>query len=313
MQIGLVVDATCDLPKHYIDQHQIQVLPISIRIGDAVFVDSRDPKQRQDFYADNRLDKGQDAESVPLDTDAFRQFFLDRIVSQYDYALVQTLPASRSPMFNNATRASHGILRDYKAVRAEAGVEGPFALRVTDSQTLFCGQAVLAAATINMIGKGMRVSAVRNRVNALIPFTSGYSVVDDLYYVQKRARKKGDKSVSWLSAKLGSTLDIKPILCARAGESFPADKVRGYPAAVEKMFTHACDCIRQGLLEPVVCVSYAGDENRIAELPGFRELKLCAKQHGVELLSTGMSLTGGVNLGPGAVNVGFISETTTFS
>ena len=35
MQIGLVVDATCDLPKHYIDQHQIQVLPISIRIGDA--------------------------------------------------------------------------------------------------------------------------------------------------------------------------------------------------------------------------------------------------------------------------------------
>ncbi|ERP91567.1 hypothetical protein Q670_12290 [Alcanivorax sp. P2S70] len=307
MKIGLVVDATCDLPAPYIKEHHIQVLPITLRIGDEHVVDDRNPDTRQAFYADNRLDKGHDAESVPLDVDAFREFFLERIVTHYDYALVQTLPDSRSPMFQNATRASHAILQDYKAVRSQAGAEGPFALRVTDSGTLFCGQGVLAAATMNLIRTGMRISEIQNRISELVPLATGYAVVDDLFYVQKRARKKGDKSVSWIGAKLGSALDIKPILCARNGDSFPVAKVRGYDAAILKMFNHVQHCIRQGLEEPVICVSYAGDQNHIPHLPGFSELAACATEHGVQLLTTGMSLTGGVNLGPGAVNVGFIS------
>lgn len=313
MKIGLVVDATCDLPNDYIKENNIQVLPITLRIGEERVVDDRNASVRQAFYADNRLHKSHDAESEPLGVEAFRDFFLEHIVSHFDYALVQTLPDSRSPMFNNATRASHTILRDYKTVRAKAGVDGPFALRVTDSRSLFCGQGVLAAATINLIKHGLRVSEVRNRIAELIPYTSGYSVVDDLFYVQKRGRKKGDKSVGWVSAKLGSALDIKPILCGRNGETFPVDKVRGYDAAIRKMFEHTAARIREGLLEPVLCVSYAGDENRIRQLPGFAELAACAREHKVELLSTGMSLTGGVNVGPGAVNVGFISKTTEFS
>ena len=72
MKIGLVVDATCDLPAPYIKEHHIQVLPITLRIGDEHVVDDRNPDTRQAFYADNRLDKGHDAESVPLDVDAFR-------------------------------------------------------------------------------------------------------------------------------------------------------------------------------------------------------------------------------------------------
>ncbi|MCG8392765.1 MAG: DegV family protein [Pseudomonadales bacterium] len=308
MKIGLVVDSACDLPKHYIDQHQIQVLPISIRIGDVLYADDRDPDTLRTFYREKRLEKDQDAESVPLNETEFRDLFLDRVVRDFDYALVQTLPSVKSPMFDNATRASHAILRDYKSVRAKAGVEGPFALRVADSQTLFCGQGALAAATMNMINQGMRVSDIRNRIFDLTPHATGYSVVADLFYLQKRARKKGGKSVSWLGAKLGSALDIKPILCARAGDTYTVTKVRGYHNAIERMFEHTGHCIRQGLLEPVVCVSYAGDEEVIRTLPGFTELQACAREHGVELMITAMSLSGGVNLGPGAVNVGFISD-----
>lgn len=307
MKIGLVVDSACDLPKRYIDRHRIQVLPISIRIADTLYADDRQPATLKAFYQERRLDKDQDAESVPLSEQEFRDLFLDKVVSEVDYALVQTLPAISSPMFDNATRASHAILRDYKSVRAKAGVEGPFALRVTDSQTLFCGQGALAAATMNMINQGMRVSDIRNRIFDLTPHATGYSVVADLFYLQKRARKKGNKSVSWLGAKLGSALDIKPILCARSGNAYTVTKVRGYDNAIARMFAHTSHCIREGLEEPVVCVSYAGDEAVIRTLPGFSDLQACARQHGVELLVTTMSLSGGVNLGPGAVNVGFIS------
>ena len=66
MKIGLVVDSACDLPKRYIDRHRIQVLPISIRIADTLYADDRQPATLKAFYEERRLDKDQDAESVPL-------------------------------------------------------------------------------------------------------------------------------------------------------------------------------------------------------------------------------------------------------
>jgi len=308
MRIGLVVDSGCDLPKSFIDEHGILVLPISIRIGDELFVDDRDPQRIKDFYQRHALDKSHDAESVPYSVEQIKNLFLERVVVDFDYALVETVPKSRSPIFSNATEASHAILREYKPIRRQAGVEGPFALRVIDSQTLFAGQGVLAAETIRLIKAGVKVNEIRQRIEGLASKATGYGVVPDIYYLRERARKKGDKSVGWLGAFLGTALDIKPILCARADETFPAAKVRGFEKGVQTMFEHAAKCVERGLLAPVVCVSYAGDAEAAKQLPGYERLARAAEAHDVQLLTASMSLTGGVNIGPGAVSVGFISE-----
>ena len=131
--------------------------------------------------------------------------------------------------------------------------------------------------------------------------------------MHKRARKKGDKSVGFVGALMGSALDIKPILCARQDQTFPVAKVRGFETAVEKMFTHACTCVEEGLLTPIVCVSYAGDPDAVYQMPGFSELKATTEKHGVDLLISHMGLTGGVNIGPGAISVGFITDQMDFA
>ncbi|MDX1804361.1 MAG: DegV family protein [Alcanivorax sp.] len=312
MRIGLVVDSGCDLPKSFIDANNILVMPISIRIGKEIFVDNRDPQRLREFYQRQTLDKSQDAESAPLTVEQIKALFLDQAVIDFDYALVQTVPKSRSPIFDNAMEAAHAILREYKPVRQKAGIEGPFAVRVSDSQTLFAGQGVLAAETIRLIKTGMRVGDIRQRIADLTPKTTGYAVVPDLYYVHKRARKKGDKSVGFVGALMGSALDIKPILCARQDQTFPVAKVRGFDTAVERMFAHARHCIDQGLLSPIICISYAGDEEAVYQMPGFEQLKNYADQHKVELLISNMGLTGGVNIGPGAISIGLITEETDF-
>jgi len=39
MRIGLVVDPACDLPLEYLQKNDITLLPITVRIGDAVLAD----------------------------------------------------------------------------------------------------------------------------------------------------------------------------------------------------------------------------------------------------------------------------------
>ncbi|ERP91566.1 hypothetical protein Q670_12285 [Alcanivorax sp. P2S70] len=308
MKIGLVVDSGCDLPKDYLDANNILVLPVPIRIGKEIYVDDRDPQRARDFYTRHEVDKNHDAETAPPSVEQIRTLLLKEAVGNFDYALVQTVPKSRSPIFDNATEAAHAILGDYRQYREAAGREGPFRIRVSDSQTLFAGQGVLAAETMRLINSGMKVGDIRQRISNLTPCTTGYAVVPDLYYVHKRARKKGDKSVGFVGALMGSALDIKPILCARQDQTFPVAKVRGFDAAVNKMFQHARACVENGLLTPIVCVSYAGDPEAVYQMPGFDALKAATEQHAVELLVSHMGLTGGVNIGPGAISVGFISE-----
>ena len=44
MRIGLVVDATCDLPPEFLAAHGIRVMPIGIRLGEQRLIDRRHPE-----------------------------------------------------------------------------------------------------------------------------------------------------------------------------------------------------------------------------------------------------------------------------
>ena len=50
MRIGIVVDSTCDLPESYFKKNNIQILPISIRLGKELLVDKRDEQATRRFY-----------------------------------------------------------------------------------------------------------------------------------------------------------------------------------------------------------------------------------------------------------------------
>ena len=66
MRIGIVVDSACDLPRDFLDKHGVLVMPITLRIGDALIEDHRHPEEKQAFYARHLDRKSEDfAESIP--------------------------------------------------------------------------------------------------------------------------------------------------------------------------------------------------------------------------------------------------------
>lgn len=308
MRIGIMVDATCDLPRSFLDEHGIEILPITVRIDQDSFVDHRDPDAALAFYRDHLGDRGHAAETDSLSEIEIRDLFLGQLVVKYDCVFCLTVSASRSPIHKRASTASFAILKDYRPVRQQAGMITPFLMRVIDTRNFFAAQGITAIEAVRMRDVGASPGRIRERLEVLANHTYGYVVPRDLYYIRSRARKKGDSSVGFMSVALGSALDIKPILQGYRGETKPVGKVRGFEPAVLSLLTYAAGQVRNGLLTRSLCISYGGDVEELERLPGLSELAETCTEKGVSLHYSVMSITGMVNLGAGALSLGFAAE-----
>ena len=318
MRIGIVVDSTCDLPEQYFREHNLRILPISVRLGEDLLVDKRDPDATARFYRDQLDAKGRDAESIPYSADQIRAVFLEELLLDYDLVFCITVSGKRSQIFDNATQASFSILKEYQKVRADAGVSGPFSMRVIDSKTLFSGTAVLVCEAVELIRGGANRNAIRLNIDEMVPHVCGYMVPADLGYVRDRGFKKGERkrlsdSMRGLALSVGSALSMHPIIRIHGGEENPAAVNRSYEKSVRRLFEHVAGRIRGGhLISRHVCLSYAGDVSRVSAMPGYAELKVSAEERGVRLLISTMSPTGAINVGAGCLFVAYASENDQF-
>ena len=305
MRIGLVVDSACDLPPDFIDAHGIELLPISVRIDDVVRVDLRDEAATLGFLQSHIAERGASAETIPFSVEEIRDLFLQKLVIDYDYVFCMTITRTRSPIYDNAQKASFAILNEYKAIRSASGNQTPFALRVIDTQNLFSAQGILPVEAVRLRDAGEQPPKIRARLEELAQNTYGYLIPRDLYYIRNRARMKGDRSVSLVSAALGTALDIKPVLRGHRGETGPVAKIKGFEAAARKMFDFAARRVASGLLTPTLTLCYGGELDEMRALPGYDGLRAACTAHNIEVFESVMSLTGMVNVGRGAVVVGF--------
>lgn len=308
MRIGLVMDASCDLPQEFVARHHIAVLPIRIDVDGQVFSDRRDEAELQRFLYENLGSRSHSARTEPLSADEIQALVLEQMVTACDCLFCLTITASRSPIHANATKASFGVLQGYREVRQQAGQQGQFLLRVIDTQTLFAGSGVVVAEAVRLVESDATPGEIRERLEQVARHARAYMLPRDLHYLRARARKKGDRSVGLIGATLGSALDIKPILRGWQGNTEPVAKMRGFEHGAEALFEHAARRIRTGLMVPTVCLSYGGPLDDLHALPGYDLIPETCNENGVELLESTMSITGMVNVGEGAITVGYACE-----
>lgn len=311
MRIGICIDSACDLPPEYIQENNLEIMPINLVVGHdkEILIDERDPEETIAFYKRYMAEKDLEGETQPFSVEQITNLFLDKLVLNYDRVLVISISSTRSFIYENATKASFAILSGYKQRRAQAGVEGAFALRVVDSKTLFTGEAVLVQEAVRMLKEdGIPFEKLRPEVEAKAKHVHAYLISNDLHYLRKAGRKRGDRSVSWLSYTLGTAMDIKPIVKAYQGDTFPVKKIQGFDTAVNTLFELGKAQIEKGLLSKTICMSYAGNPDVIRTMTGYKMLEKHAAKHGVRLMLSVMSTTAGINVGPGAFSFGLMTD-----
>lgn len=307
MQLGLVIDVSCDLPHDYLVKHQIQVIPSALHLGKGREIFDREPNRAQQFYQERIKEATMlEAESSALSPDETEAFLMERVVPFCDNALVITLTSSRSKTFENVSAVAQKVLARSREVR---GQRGPFHLRLFDSGSLFAGPGLLVyeILRLNRLG-GREITALRKRLEEVSPHVYAYLITPDLGFIRSRAQKRQDKSIGGLSMMMAMAFDIKPIFVVNQKETRPVAKGRGFEGAVSRLFDHASAQIRQGLLINAVNISYAGPVQEITRLPVYKAFAAAAKTHGVDVMVSIMSCAAAVNVGAGALSLAYCTQ-----
>jgi len=299
MKVGIVVCSSADLPQQFIQENDVNIMPISLLMKGEDFIDTRDPIATKEFYKKYAKNKNLLATTAPYSVEQIKEWFLNELVIKYDRVLVLTIAKNRSDIFNNATQASFEILKGYRQKRREAGVKGSFSLRVYDTENFFTGEAVVAYEAVRLNKeRDIPFDKWRKHLDEVAKHTHGFLVPDDLYYLKNVASRRGEKNIGGLKYLLAKTFDVKPILHGHLGDSSVFDKGKGYDDAMRKVFEHAKSEFVNGLRVPVVCMSFAGDLSEIEEREDYQEFIKTAKEFQIKPMLTVMSTTAGINLGP---------------
>ncbi|MGH8453994.1 MAG: DegV family protein, partial [Nevskiales bacterium] len=303
MRIGIVTDATCDLPAEFIQGNDIEILPVTVRLGEKVFIDQREFATSMSFYEGGWGDQFHDAETSPFTVEEIHDVFLQKLVKKFDYVFCVTVWKERSKIFENATRASFAILRDYRKVRAEADIKGPFAMRVIDSGSFGAGVGLVVAEIARLIKEGVPHDAIRRQADIIVKNATVLLAIDDLAVMRARTTKRGEKSVGFGAFLLASALDIKPIMRRYHDVNEPIGRVLGIEKCCERMFEIACEQIYHRITSSCVTVSYGGNPKDIEHFDGYKKLKEVCALKGVELLTAVSSMSFSVNVGQGALSI----------
>ncbi len=302
----IAVDSACDLPHPFIVANNVKVLPITVLIDGQIFRDFRDPKTTLDFYAYYGNHKDGLVQTSPLTVDEMSTILEEELLHHYDGTQVITINAERSKIYDNVREAALIKLPKLKALHRDVTGSSQFRLRVFNSTTMFTGQAIIAHEAVRLLrDEGLELERLEPRLAALADQVYAYVVPRDLYYLHARAREKGDNSVGWFSYKVGNLLNVKPVVQCYRGVTEPAFKAAGFDAALQRLFARTLEAIDQGLVTPLVAMSYGGDLEEIRANSHYIDFVNAAQARGVDLLLSLMSTTAAVNVGPRAFSLAF--------
>ena len=254
MPVALVTDSTAYLPDEAVARYGIDVVPLSVVVGDRVLAEGIEVTPGD--VADALRRKVQVTTSRP-NPEAF--------------AAAYRAAAERGAEGVVSLHLSAELSGTYEAaVLAAEAAEIP--VRVVDTRmvAMALGYCVLTAAEV--AGNGGGVDEVATAAEKRAGATTGFFYVDTLEYLRRGGR------IGAARAMLGSALAVKPLLHLSGGRIEPLEKVRTSSRAIARLEEIAIH--RAGAGEVDLAVHHLAAEagaRQLAErlrerVPGLREL-----------------------------------------
>ena len=239
--VKIVVDSGCDLPQDVLEQNGIEKAPLTLQLGDDIYVD------------DDSLDVGAYIDAMesypgtPKTAAPSPQTFLEKFTG--DNVFIVTLSSKLSGTYNSAMLAKDLYMEEI----------GNRFVHVFDSLSASVAQYMIVEKILEISSSRETISpeAIVDGVNSYIKNLNTYFVLDRFDNLVKTGRVK-----PWI-AKVASTLSIKPICKAHEGEIALEYRVRGWSKAIPK-------------LADIVC-SGSGFEDRILAISHVRALEKAQK------------------------------------
>jgi DegV family protein with EDD domain len=305
----IAVDSTCDLPAKFIQQHNIEVLPIYINYDGGQAMDYRDPETMLNFYKNHSKAQFGLAQTDPLSVSDMTQILKERLLPKYDLVQVVTINSKKSDVYKRVSEAALINEPKFRELEKDEG-RAPFRIRLYDSMSMFTGHALMVYELVKKIhvehvalNKAIRV------IDNMRDEVYGYLIPNDLSYMRDRRHlRKGDNNISWVNFKLASMLNVRPIVQLHRGNTEKIDAGKGFLGALEKLFDHVRKQIKEGLSSDAIAMSYGGSLDEIKDEWIFIEFREFCHQHNIKTMLSMMSITGAINVGPKSFALSFATS-----
>ena len=298
---AILVDSVCTLPPKILDKYNVRRVPIGVDINGDEFLDPCDQAMSLEFFKSGQLNRKHNVSTTPPTVETFENSIQEAIAAGAEQVIVQTVNRMQGETYNQANEA-------VSKVQARLPEGSNVTLRVMDSRTVFSGQGLMVAETLRRMIKGQDTSTVRRQMDQLSSKIHTFVLPKSPLLALERSKKRGEKAVGWTQAFVANTIGVHPILCNVNDGSYRAAKIMGFEKAAAQLFAHARAKIIDGLLSPIVVVNYAGPLSELKALPGFAELDDVAREQRVQLVTSVMSLAGGIYTSPGSINLALMAE-----
>lgn len=273
--IKIISDSTADLPKELIEKYDIEVLPLSVTLGEKSFKDGLEICAQDifKFYEETKTLPKTSAVSVLEYTEAFSSW----VKKGYDVVHF-TISSTMSACFQNATIAA-----------VETGH-----VWTINSENLSSGIGLLVVLAAELAAKGESAEVIFKHIEEAKKRVDASFILNQLEFLHKGGRCSG---VAALGANL---LKLKPCIEVHEGKMKVGKKYRG---AYEKC---ALEYVRdrlsgnENIEKNIIFITWSGVEPKLLK-EIEKEVKKCHKFHTIIVNEAGSTITG--HCGPGTFGV----------
>ena len=243
MTFKILTDSTADLPESWTQEHDVQVLGLTIQLdGQTYETVGSDKLTSEQLLA--KMESGSKPTTSQINVGQFEDVF--RQYAQEGTAVLYVAFASAlSGTYQSAVMAREMVLEDYPEA----------IITILDTKAASMGEGLLVMKAVEARAAGQSLEQTADLLQSLVPRVKTYFLVDDLNHLMRGGR------ISKAAALMGSLVNIKPIIAVTADGSLDSvAKVRGKKKAQAEVVRMTLETIS----DPRVVVAYAG-EKEVAE------------------------------------------------
>lgn len=243
MTFKILTDSTADLPESWTQEHDVQVLGLTIQLdGQTYETVGPDKLTSEQLLAE--MESGSKPTTSQINVGQFEDVF--RQYAQEGTAVLYVAFASAlSGTYQSAVMAREMVLEDYPEA----------IITILDTKAASMGEGLLVMKAVEARAAGQSLEQTADLLQSLVPRVKTYFLVDDLNHLMRGGR------ISKAAALMGSLVNIKPIIAVTSDGSLDSvAKVRGKKKAQAEVVRMTLETIS----EPLVVIAYAG-EKEVAE------------------------------------------------
>lgn len=287
----IVCGATSDLPLHLIEELELEVIPMNVRVGEQEFCYHPDGQELscRRFY--ELLRAGVPSVTSQITPVIFQERF-ERILREGKDVLYLAFSSGLSGTYNSARLAAEELSEKYPERR----------IVCVDSLCASIGEGLLVYLAGRLRAEGKNFDEVTDWVMENRTRICHWFTVDDLAHLKRGGR------LNSLEAAVGTALRIKPVISVdREGKLTVVTKVRGTRKGMEylreRLRNDGCDTAGQTVL-----VGHADAEELAGELAG--QLMAVGLVQDAVLANIGPVI--GTHVGSGMLALTFLGENYKF-